>query len=368
MEEARRILNCNDCAPDTSCYHCLRDYNNQFFHQYLKRESALEFLDLLIASLKPLEIGVPGAVRVITSDPANWLFEKIRYAKQSIAIAVPKLDLRHPMGENYTWLDTLGDLLKKRCDVSLYLQYLPEQTPEGYSLAAHLQVLMSKGLKVWKIPQLPEWQVIVDHNYPEARIIRSEGEHNIIVLENQIGTKQLLSSTNHEAVTKITSDWNKLHKTPVNEADLNPPQYVKVINVRAAARSEINEQILFASFFAKPCKKMLVHDPYLFDREHIVNRLGKYISMASQHNIMDEVIVHTKKAPDSREQEKAEQELIGKFNSSIRFKHTAEHDRYIEITRLNGEQARIILGRGLDFIQPDGSTKTTYIVIQDPVM
>lgn len=143
---------------------------------------------------------------------------------------------------------------------------------------------------------------------------------------------------------------------------------MKVINVRAAARSEINEQILFASFFAKPCKKMLVHDPYLFDREHIVNRLGKYISMASQHNIMDEVIVHTKKAPDSREQEKAEQELTSKFNCSIRFKHTAEHDRYIEITRLNGEQARIILGRGLDFIQPDGSTKTTYIVIQDPVM
>lgn len=368
LEEARRILNCNDCAPDTSCYHCLRDYNNQFFHQYLKRESALEFLDLLIASLKPLEIGVPGTVRVITSDPTNWLFEKIRYAKQSIAIAVPKLDLRHPMGENYTWLDTLGDLLNKRCDVNLYLQYLPEHTPEGYSLAAHLQVLMSKGLKVWKIAQLPEWQVIVDHNYSEARIIRSEGEHNIIVLEDQIGTKQLLSSTNLEAVTKITGDWNKLHKTPVNEVDLNPPQYVKVINVRAAARSEIIEQILFASFFAKPCKKMLVHDPYLFDREHIVNRLGKYISMASQHNIMDEVIVHTKKAPDSREQEKAEQELISKFNSSIRFKHTTEHDRYIEITRLNGEQARIILGRGLDFIQPDGSTKTTYIVIQDPVM
>ena len=368
LEEARRILNCNDCAPDTSCTHCLRDYNNQFFYQYLKREPAQKFLDLLIASLKPLDIGVLGAVRIVASDPANWLLEKIRYAKQSVAIAIPKLDLRHPMGENYTWLDTLGDLLNKGCDVSLYLQDLPEHTPEGYSLAVHLQVLMNKGLKVWKIAQLPEWQVIIDSNYSEARIICSEGEHDVIVLEDQIGTKQLLSSTNHEAVTKIISDWNNLHKTPVNEADLNPPQYVKVINVKAAARSEINELILFGSFFAKPCKKMLVHDPYLFDREHIVNRLGNYISMASQHSSVDEVIVHTKKAPDSREQEKAEQELISKFNGSIRFKHTAEHDRYIEITRVNGEQARIILGRGLDFIQPDGSTKSTYIVIQDPVM
>jgi len=79
------------------------------------------------------------------------------------------------------------------------------------------------------------------------------------------------------------------------------------------------------------------------------------------------VIVHTKKAPDSRDQEKAEQELINKFTCSIRFKHTAEHDRYIYITRVNGEQARIILGRGVDFIQPDGSTKSTYIVIHDPI-
>ena len=88
--------------------------------------------------------------------------------------------------------------------------------------------------------------------------------------------------------------------------------------------------------------------------------------MVYQHSSMEEVIVHTKKAPDSREQEKAEQELISKFNGSIRFKHTADHDRYIEITRVNGEQARIILGRGLDFLQPDGSVKSTYIVIEDP--
>ncbi len=366
LEEARRILNCNDCVPDTSCTHCLRDYNNQFYYQYLKRESALKFLDLLIANQKPLNIGMPGSVRIPAYDPAYWLFEKIRYAKQSVAIAIPKLDIRHPMGENYTWLDTFGDLLNKGCEVSLYLQDLPEYTPEGYSLAVHLQVLVNKGLKVWKIAQLPKWQIIIDSNYSEARIIRSEGEHDVIVLEDQIGTKQLISSSNHEALTKVIIDWNNLQKRLVNEVDLNPPQHVKVINVRAAARSNINEQILFASFFAKPCKKMLVHDPYLFDREHIVNRLGTYITMVYQHSSMEEVIVHTKKAPDSREQEKAEQELISKFNGSIRFKHTADHDRYIEITRVNGEQARIILGRGLDFLQPDGSVKSTYIVIEDP--
>jgi len=367
LEEARRILNCNDCAPDTSCYHCLRDYNNQFFHQYLKRESALKFLDLLIASLKPLEIGIPGTVRVVTSDPANWLFEKIRYAKQSIAIAVPKLDLRHPMGENYTWLDTLGDLLNKGCEVSLYLQDLPEHTPEGYSLATHLQVLMNKGLKAWKIAQLPSWQVIIDSNYLEPRIICSEAEEDVIVLEDRVGASQLISTTNRDAAQNAVIEWNRLPKTPIKVSDLNPPEHVRVINLRAAARSEITEQSLFGELFAEPCKRMLVHDPYLFDRELIINRLGAYISMAAQHNTLIEVIVHTKKASDSREQDKAEQELNRKYNGLIRFKHTADHDRFIEITRTDGKQARIIIGRGLDFIQPDGSTRSTYVVIQDPV-
>jgi len=177
----------------------------------------------------------------------------------------------------------------------------------------------------------------------------------------------LLSSTNHEAIAKILSYWVIIHKTPVSEADLNPPEAVKVFNIRATAKSEINEMTLFGSFFEKPCKKMFINDPYLFDREHIVIRVGKYISMASQNDILDEVIVHTKKATDSSEQEKAVQELKSKFNVSIGFKYTAEHDRYIKIIRANGEQARIIFGRGLDFIQPDGSVKSTYIIIQDPL-
>ena len=367
LEEARRILNCNDCAPDTSCYHCLRDYNNQFFHQYLKREAALKFLDLLIAELQPLDIGVPGAVRIVTSDPANWLFEKIRYAKQSIMIAVPKLDLRHPLGDNYTWLDTIGDLLNKGCEVNLFLQNLPERTPEGYSLATHLQVLINKGLNAWKVAHLPAWQVIIDPDYTESRIIRGVSEDDVIVLEDQIGVRQLLSTTHRDAVDTVVNEWKKLQKTLVDSYELSPPQHVKVINVPAAARSESTEQKLFGEVFSEPCKKLLVHDPYLFNRNQIVDRLGAYISMAAQHGTLEHVIVHTKKAPDSREQENSEREINRRFNEMIRFKHTANHDRFMEIERVNGECARIFIGRGLDFIQPDGSIKSTYVVIQDPV-
>jgi hypothetical protein len=367
LEEARRILNCDDCAPDTSCYHCLRDYNNQYFHQDLKREAALKFLDLLIADLSPLDVDVPGAVRIVASDPASWLLEKIRYARQSISIAIPELDLRHPLGDNYTWLDTLSDVLQRGCDVGLYLQQLPAHTPEGYSLAVHLQVLMGKGLKVWKITQLPKWQFIIDPEYSEPRIIGAEWKDDVIVLEDQIGARQLLSTISRDAVTGVVEEWQKIPKKPVKLFELEPPQDVRVFNLRATSRSDITEQSLFGEIFAKPCKNLLIHDPYLFDRERIVNRLGVYIAMAAQHTSLEDVIVHTKPAPDRAEQIKSEQELNRKFNEIIRFKHTADHDRFIEITRLDGQKARIILGRGLDFIQPDGSIKSTYIVIQDPV-
>jgi hypothetical protein len=43
-----------------------------------------------------------------------------------------------------------------------------------------------------------------------------------------------------------------------------------------------------------------------------------------------------------------------------------EHDRYIEVTRANGSKARMWIGRGLDFIRPNGQTTKTYIVVEDP--
>ena len=80
------------------------------------------------------------------------------------------------------------------------------------------------------------------------------------------------------------------------------------------------------------------------------------------------MVVHTKKSTDFQEQKEAEVSLNKKFNDVIVFKHKSiEHDRYIELNRENGEKARIIFGRGLDFMQSDGSIKSTFIVIQDPI-
>jgi hypothetical protein len=44
---------CSDCAPDSSCYACLRNYWNQPFHSQLQRGIAAEFLADMIVRLYP---------------------------------------------------------------------------------------------------------------------------------------------------------------------------------------------------------------------------------------------------------------------------------------------------------------------------
>lgn len=41
---ALNVANCEDCASETSCYSCLRDYNNQLYHHVLRREEIIQYL------------------------------------------------------------------------------------------------------------------------------------------------------------------------------------------------------------------------------------------------------------------------------------------------------------------------------------
>ena len=48
LQEAFRVVSCPDCGPETSCYHCLRDYSNQTYHSLLRRDLVWKFLHALL--------------------------------------------------------------------------------------------------------------------------------------------------------------------------------------------------------------------------------------------------------------------------------------------------------------------------------
>ncbi|MBT7618191.1 MAG: DUF1998 domain-containing protein [Calditrichaeota bacterium] len=368
LEDAIRVLNCPDCSPEISCHHCLRDYRNQYFHHLLVREHALDFLESVSASLNPLEGEIDSASKVISGNPNTWLLRNIENSRQSVDIAIEHLSLGHPNGEAFTWFDTFSGLLNKGCSIKLNLLKMPDDTPKGLSISRQLMVLLDRGMTVYKVNQLPEWQIIIDKEDPTNNRAISSASDIFISLGERIGTDQLLTTSSIVGVKKVLDGWKSTQSRPLTGDDFTPPESVKVINLHASSKSYVSIESLFTEVFSKPCKQILVNDPYLLDRDRVF-LLEPYMKLAAAHEDLERVTVHTKRSQDFSKQQQAEAELNQMFDNLIEFKHKPlEHDRYILITRTDGEKARIILGRGFDFIQTDGSIRPTFIIIEDPVL
>jgi len=371
LQEALRIVNCTDCAPDTSCYHCLRDYNNQLYHSELRRGPVVRFLEILLRDFSSAPVDEMGAGQVIAANFPHWLMRQIEETQQHLALAATTITLEAPLAVEHHWLDLLHDLVQRKVEIDLYLATLPVKNAQGLSIARHLQVLMQRGLRLWQISNLPEWQVVIDAKLDDSRrAIRTEMDE-AFDLDHRTGLSGLVTTIHPLGVRGAYQKLTSVRARRVNNQDLDAPANVQVINVKFNERR--TEADLFSAVFAKPVKRMFVNDPYLYDHERIIRRLGAYIDLAAQGDALEIVNVITKKAGQSGnpgnnlDQERAENELNRTFGDIVKFKHSQpQHDRFIEFERTDGTKARIIIGYGLDFIQPDGRTKPTYIVIQDP--
>lgn len=57
LENARlKVAGACGCGEDTSCYGCLRSFENQFYHEILQRGIALQYLNDLLGNSKYLEV------------------------------------------------------------------------------------------------------------------------------------------------------------------------------------------------------------------------------------------------------------------------------------------------------------------------
>lgn len=374
VREALNIVNCLDCAPETSCYHCLRDYGNQVYHHLLSRGEVIRFLEVIHHDLAPLvNQEFKGEAHVIAANLPYWLMQQLASAQSRVFLAVAGLSLDAPAASDQMWLDLIGDLVRRQVKVDLFVQDLGGGDGDSMSVKASLQILMDRGLSVWEIDQLPRWQVIIDQGTPLQRAVRIP-EGNSFVLNASLSGNELLSTIHPHGVQKALATFESIRTHQVSKTQLNPPSNVEVINVKPHTHRNQTEQDFFGKVFAQPVLQLRVNDPYLQTYEQIVNRLGAYIGLASQHHNFDKVTVITRRAgeagiySDKETQDRAIKALEKKFpNVKIIFKYDRpEHDRFIEIHRANGTQARILIGRGLDFIGPKGDIMSTYIVIQYP--
>lgn len=210
LHEAERILNCNDCGLETSCYHCLRDYNNQIFHSLLKRKSALHFIEQLIGNLLPIKSNIPDAIKVESSNVSIWLIRLFENTHTSLSLALNEINAGHPLGANYSWLDNINDLLNKQCKVNLYLQEIPKQNSSDVINFTKLYNLMEKGLNLYQIKELPKVQIIKDEGiFGEERAVWA-GNEQTIKLSKNLGCNTLLSTISFEGISEAKKEFDKL--------------------------------------------------------------------------------------------------------------------------------------------------------------
>lgn len=379
VRAALRIANCVDCAPDSSCYHCLRDYSNQYDHHILERGPAAVFLEALHSSLQTTEDPSSPNLVVALNLP-RWFMQTVARAQHQVMLVADDLSLEAPVGERQNWLDVMGDLLKRDVQVTLGLTqpiHISADQPQTLSIARYLQVLLDDGLELCLLHESPQWQVVVDpHALHTTRALR-QTQQEPFILGSNAGQSGLETVTASEVVVRIDEELRRAPCRHIEMDELSAPANVKVLNIDSAI-GRVTEADLFSEVFTRPILRLTINDRYLYDHYRIVERLGAYIQLANQHNTLQEVTVttwdaeHTYLKKASRdEQNRAIKRLQTKFpevNIDVKRPHSVEHDRYVVLERSDGTSARIIVGKGLDFIKSDGTLERTYVVIEDPYL
>jgi hypothetical protein len=201
------------------------------------------------------------------------------------------------------------------------------------------------------------------------------------VLDARIGSQGMITTTSREGLDEAGRSLLKLPVQELKLADLEFPPSVQLREVREGER--LTERELFGELFAKPVAEMTISDPYLCS-DHHRERIAAYLELIQaapetvpQVRVRTRNIQHFPSNSDYHYRLRSEQEamfkhLQGRFPGLkviyelVNKGGKIDHDRSIDVRRTNGERARIVIGKGLDFIKYNGQTARTFIVIEDP--
>lgn len=360
VRQAYEIISTCECAPETSCIRCLRDYYNQQHYSKLQRGRIEPYLLALLSSLEKRN----GLVAI---NQPRWLAQKLNEAQRSIILAAHSLGEAELTAYGYqTWLDLLIVALRRGVDVTLILQALPaaDGASDAIVLRDKLRVGMStgSGLKLYLATAIPTWKAMID----DAISIQLDGPMHL----DGDGHRWQLFVGDKTSTPTALSELQRAMQRPITKADLELPPNTRVYDIGNRHVANLMELDAFKDFYKSPITSLAVYDPYLIDEERLIHRLGDHIRLAQQHDSLQQVQVHTAdanyKSGHRSEQARAIEELKRRFGDLVEVKRDyKEHDRFLIATRADGSKSRMIIGRGLDFFR-NGRTAPTYIIIEDP--
>ncbi|MCG3143028.1 MAG: hypothetical protein HONDAALG_00340 [Gammaproteobacteria bacterium] len=387
LRQALIVAQCTECDEETSCLNCLRNYGNQIYWEELKRGPVARFLEAVINETFPSNLDhlASGAAHVPAIDKPRWLSQQLLTADQEVLIAVTNIVRERPQGISQNWLEMIQELLRRGVKTSLQLADLPpadRNKPDVAGLRNHLSLLAQDGLQlsITENGKLPEWNIVIDPAGAHCRAIYIDGADRC--LNAQAGTGGLVTTIEPTAVKAISEAMRDTSRRVVKPEELEFPPNVRILHIRDG--EHVTEADLFGDVFRSPLKSVYINDRYL-RTDHHEKRLRAYLSLIKDQTgarpqikivtLAAEVNSSTKPwfYKTSTEQQRMFARLIRDFPTlDIQYQiekslQSLPHDRFIHLTRIDGTEARIGIGAGLDFIRFNGRTSMTDVVIEDPV-
>ncbi len=370
VEAALGLVRCAYCSEETSCTRCLRDYANERVHPYLKRGEVIAFLERLNDHYQA-NSRTDGTRPLLAANPLHVLWQDVSHANQQVWMAAQTLSDTPSEGKTESWLDRLADRLRAGVQVRLLLQQLPSPTnpdKEQAVTADTLRGMLEKypNFSLYKSDQLPRWHLRVD----QKRVVRFAGaalyDASVVKLD-ETATDEARTQAEH----LLEAAFERAQPVTAQQLRHSTTQVYRVKPMgRRVSEADIEGIV---RFFQRSVVTMAVNDPYLLDYERLYTRLGNYITLANQHKTLARVHITTRDAKlenlsrddQTRAYEALKREFAGIKIELTRRTDRQAHDRWIEIVREDGSKARLYIGRSLDFIQPDGTLRETYLVHEE---
>lgn len=179
-----------DCDCEKSCYRCLREYGNQWEHHLLERGRVAQFLRALDADLQTHQHHLLSNVHPVAAvNQMAWFWEQLKQTRHTVILGADRLTLDMPTTDGLTWLDLLQQLIQRNVKVHLYLNELPVQKSddaEAIAIAAHLRLLLRKGLALRQTNRQIPWIGVMDADTTAPLAIRAADPFLMVVTNSVV--------------------------------------------------------------------------------------------------------------------------------------------------------------------------------------
>ncbi|MBW4458630.1 MAG: DUF1998 domain-containing protein [Nodosilinea sp. WJT8-NPBG4] len=376
------------CGCSSSCYDCLRTYTNQAFHHELDRRPVAEFLRFLVEQVNPdpdLQAFAPDANRMPLAAIAERLPGYCDHARAETILYLPEIANPFTLGLLTQFVRSLA---KQNSQLNLVVGKVPEQNlrQEPGKMPADEVRVLRKRLSQW----IDQSLVVLsqkDSSMQPTLCISSQSSNRVALQMRLSETGEPIEwfqARSQRGVETVLQNLKELQQkaSKVSAADLDDPQTEVIFpetNWGQLDLAELQDRLGFKAILAKgEISSAQYSDRYLDKTGASVLAQLLTSGVSGDFQIKVHIQETYNEHSDRDKTRRAGVEAAFKnYLSNCQLKmqpYTRRHSppfphrRELEITYKSGAACRVLLDKGMDFLQRDSLnlykiTENTYLVI-----